>query len=317
MTVLASCSSTTCSIECTWTTSSISTPSASRVDPLHALLCSERRWAADAAGPRRTCRDYRRVHCRCPLRVTQTTLCQQLGQMGQYLTCRHGRSLHPPDALIEPVFGRHYGLRDLDGDCPSSHSLAFFVSSSPPPLRAPPRWPPRRPGGNRLAAPRTCTQGSFTVQNGPLLCGHTKARVPTSTEHSSTPIRPLQSFVLTEPLTACARGVWPSSGGPRDPLSSARLPASRSRLRRVAAPVARARRRVLASPPCARRLRPCSRVPAAAGSPDTRGSTHRPRRPTSEHAKGRHPPGDSGLVTSGPGCARPQFGGKRLQVAQG
>lgn len=87
---------------------------------------------ASAASPNCTRQNYRRVQRRCPLRGTQTILCQQLGQMSQDLAYHYGRRLHPPDALIEPVFSRRDGLHDLDGDGPSSRSPAFFECSAPP-----------------------------------------------------------------------------------------------------------------------------------------------------------------------------------------
>lgn len=83
--------------------------------------------------------------------------------MSQYLAYRYGRFPHPPDALIEAVFGCRDGFHDFDGDSPGGRGPAFFVCSAPAPLRAPSRGPARRPDRDRASTSRTharCTRAT-------------------------------------------------------------------------------------------------------------------------------------------------------------
>jgi hypothetical protein len=175
-------------------------------------------------GPDCTRQDCRGIHRRCPRRVTQTVLCKQLGQVSEYLACRYRRGLHPPDTLIEPVFSRRESLHNLESAGPSDCGPAFFVRGAPTSLRAPPRRPPRRLARARAPAPRTHSGGSpYDAQWTSARWTYAIRRLPTRQCPRRRSFAP-PSFVRTEPLTACARGVWPSPGGPRDPLSSAHLP---------------------------------------------------------------------------------------------
>jgi hypothetical protein len=139
------------------------------------------RWEASGGsttGSHCTRHDYRRVHRRCPLRITQGILSKQFGQVSQHLAYPYRRCLHPPDALIELVFGRRDSFNDLNGDGSGGSGSSFVVRGTPTPLGAPSRWPPRRPCWDGIPASRTYAGGSHAIAGGPRLGGRPRPNFP-------------------------------------------------------------------------------------------------------------------------------------------
>lgn len=177
------------------------------------------------AGPDRTRQEYRRVHRRRPPRVTQAILRQQLGQVRQHFAYRHGRGLHPPNALVEPcsVVATVSTTSTATTPAPAARRFSYAARrhrcehhfAGLPVVALSGTGLPHR--GHTPAVPARRAAGPRSV-------GVRDPLSPNPAELLSTLICPPPSFVRTEPLTACALGVWPSPGGPRDPLSSARLP---------------------------------------------------------------------------------------------